>query len=84
VVARWFQLRDGVLVEAGSARGDEPLDVGGPVPFSFVPAELEVWLRQRVQQLEQRADAERTRAERAEAELRRLRDHGRGSGGAPV
>jgi hypothetical protein len=84
VEARWFEARDGVLVEAGSARGDEPLDVGGPVPFSFIPAGLEVWLRQRVQQLqaraasaEQRADDERARADRAEAELRRLQDQGR-------
>ena len=87
VEARWYEAREGTLIEAGSARGDQRLHVGGPFPFSFVPAELEQWLRRRVNELQrrtdaereradaerERADAERERADRAEAELRRLR-----------
>lgn len=74
VEGRWFEARGGVLVEAGVARGEERLEVSGTVPFSFVPAELSGWLRRRVAELHRQADVERTRADHAEAELRRLRE----------
>lgn len=90
VEVRWYALVEGRFVLAGSARGSEPLKVGGPHPFSVVPDELSDWARRRVRQLEaaaerereraererERADQERGRADRAEAELRRLRGGG--------
>lgn len=76
IEARWYALQGQRFVEAGRARGSEPLEVGGPYPFTLVPDQLSDWLQQRMEELRaahQSAERERERADRAEAELRRLR-----------
>lgn len=80
VEVRAFVARGGVLAPAGSARGDQTLTLSEPVPLRLVPDELAGWLRRRLADLHERAEAERARAEaeraradRAEDALRRLR-----------
>lgn len=68
----WFaRTEQGLLAPAGTARGEERLEVGGPYPFQVVPAELDDWLHRHLHKLAQERDELRRRVEWAEAELRR-------------
>lgn len=70
----WYARNNaGGLTQAATASGADRLDVGGPFPFSLVPAELDDWLRRHLSELARQREELQRRAERAEDTLRRLR-----------